>query len=47
MVLPENPDGMSDAALLRWLQKEGEYSLEGARYVLDVVRGKVNAEDLD
>lgn len=47
MVLPEGVDKMSDAALLRWLIKEGDYSPAAAKYVLDVVRGKVNAEDLD
>lgn len=47
MVLPDNEKDMSDAELKRWLIKEGEYSAEGAQYVINVLRGKVHAEDLD
>lgn len=47
MILPPDPEKLTDAELKRWLIKEGEYSAEGAQYVINVLRGKVHAEDLD
>lgn len=47
MILPNNPEDMSDAELKRWLIKEGDYDSDAADYIIEVVRGRVHAEDLE